>query len=66
MLARASIDLAAAMARLGEDTEFSEEYERLKPRYALIAQIINARHEKNIYRLPNIIGPTKGALRRVF
>lgn len=54
------------MARLGEDTEFSEEYERLKPRYALIAQIINARHEKNIYRLPNIIGPTKGALRRVF
>lgn len=67
MMARASIDLAEAMARLGEDTEFSEEYERLKPRYALIAQIINARHEKHISQeeMARLMGTTKGSITRL-
>ena len=33
---------------LNQDEEFKIEYDRLKPRYDLIAQIINARHEQNI------------------
>lgn len=33
---------------LNHDEEFKNEYDRLKPRYDLIAQIINARHEQKI------------------
>ncbi|MBO6245261.1 MAG: helix-turn-helix transcriptional regulator [Anaerovibrio sp.] len=33
---------------LNQDEEFKIEYDRLKPRYDLIAQIINARHEQKI------------------
>ena len=33
---------------LNQDEEFKNEYDRLKPRYDLIAQIINARHEQKI------------------
>ena len=34
--------------RLMKDEEFKTEYERLKPRYEIIAQIINARSQLNI------------------
>jgi DNA-binding XRE family transcriptional regulator len=34
--------------RLMKDEEFKAEYEKLKPRYELIAQIIDARHQLNI------------------
>ena len=34
--------------RLIKDEEFKAEYERLKPRYELIAQIIDARSQLNI------------------
>lgn len=34
--------------RLMMDDEFKTEYERLKPRYELIAQIIDARNQLNI------------------
>ena len=33
---------------LNQDEDFKNEYDRLKPRYDLIAQIINARHEQKI------------------
>ena len=33
---------------LNQDEEFKNEYDRLKPRYDLIAQIINAKHEQKI------------------
>ena len=31
-----------------QDKEFQEEYERLKPRYEVISQIIDARKEQNL------------------
>lgn len=34
--------------RLMKDEEFKMEYEKLKPRYDLIAQIIDARNQQNI------------------
>ena len=34
--------------RLMKDAEFKTEYEKLKPRYELIAQIIDARNKQNI------------------
>jgi len=34
--------------RLMKDEEFKAEYEKLKPRYELIAQIIDARNQQNI------------------
>ena len=34
--------------RLMKDAEFKVEYERLKPRYDIIVQIINARGQLNI------------------
>ena len=34
--------------RLMKDEEFKMEYERLKPRYEIIAQIINTRSQLNI------------------
>ena len=34
--------------RLMKDEEFKTEYERLKPRYEIIAQIINARSQHKI------------------
>lgn len=35
-------------ARLMKDEEFKAEYEKLKPRYELIAQIIDVRNQLNI------------------
>ena len=45
---RAGISSAEIDMMLNEDSEYKAEYERLKPRYELIAQIIHARNEQKI------------------
>lgn len=47
-MSKASVNAAKVDAILNADAEYRKEHDRLKPRYALIAQIINARHEQNI------------------
>lgn len=42
------VALAAIRAKLMKNADFAAEYERLQPRYALIAQIIAARTEQNM------------------
>ncbi len=45
---KASVNSSEIRERLMKDEEFKNEYDRLQPRYDLIAQIINARHEQRI------------------
>ena len=47
-MSKASISATEINKILNADTEYKQEYDRLKPRYDLIAQIINARQEQNI------------------
>jgi len=52
--------------RLMKDEEFKTEYERLKPRYEIIAQIINARSQLNITQeeLAQRVGTQKSNISR--
>ena len=45
---KASVSTAEINKILNADIEYKQEYDRLKPRYDLIAQIINARQEQKI------------------
>ena len=47
-MSKASVSAAKVRAMLAKDKEYQTEYDRLKPRYALIARLINARKEQNI------------------
>ncbi len=47
-MSKASVSSAAIDKILDENTEYKQEYDRLKPRFDLIAQIINARQEQKI------------------
>jgi len=47
-MSKAGIDFLKVKEDLMKDEEFKAEYERLKPRYEFISQIINARREQNI------------------
>ena len=47
-MTRASAKFDEIHNRLMMDEEFKMEYEKLKPRYDLIAQIIDARNQQNI------------------
>lgn len=47
-MSKASVSATKVRAMLAEDKEYQAEYDRLKPRYALIARLINARKEQNI------------------
>jgi DNA-binding XRE family transcriptional regulator len=53
--------------RLMQDNEFRLEYERLKPRYELIAQIIDARNKLNITQdeLATRVGTQKSNISRL-
>ena len=44
----ASVKFDIIKEKLMKDDEFSKEYEKLKPRYEIISQIIEARAEQNI------------------
>ena len=45
---RAGVKFDEIHSRLMKDEEFKTEYEKLKPRYELIAQIIDTRNQLNI------------------
>lgn len=47
-MSKAGVSAADVRVVLMKDEEFKQEYERLQPRYALIAQLINARQEQKI------------------
>lgn len=47
-MSKASVKFEEVHARLMKCGEFKAEYEKLKPRYDLIAQIIDARNRLNI------------------
>lgn len=47
-MSKAGVKFEDIKARLMKDEEFKAEYEKLKPRYELIAQIIDVRNQLNI------------------
>ena len=47
-MSRASVGFSKVKEDLMKDEEFKSEYEKLKPRYELISEIIKARREQNI------------------
>ncbi len=47
-MSKAGIKFELIKEKLMKDKEFESEYERLKPRYEIISQIIEARKEQNI------------------
>ena len=47
-MSRAGVDFSKVKEDLMKDEEFKDEYEKLKPRYELITEIIKARREQNI------------------
>ncbi|NJD02197.1 MAG: helix-turn-helix transcriptional regulator [Ruminiclostridium sp.] len=47
-MSKAGVKFEDIKAKLMKDEEFKAEYEILKPRYELIAQIIDARNQLNI------------------
>jgi len=47
-MSRASVSPTEIDIMLNEDFDYKVEYERLKPRYELIAQIIHARNDRKI------------------
>ena len=53
--------------QLLQDEEFSKEYEKLKPRYAVISQIIEARKEQNLTQaeLAKRVGTQKSNISRL-
>ncbi len=66
-MGKASVSSAKVREMLAEDKEYREEYERLKPRYALIARLINARKEKNMTQaeMAARMGTTKSNISRL-
>ena len=53
--------------RLLQDEEFSKEYDKLKPRYTVISQIIEARKEQNLTQaeLAKRVGTQKSNISRL-
>ncbi len=47
-MSKASVDFKTVKEMLMQDEEFVQEYEKLKPRYEVIAQIIAIRNEMNM------------------
>jgi DNA-binding XRE family transcriptional regulator len=47
-MSKASVSSSEIRKLLMQDEEYNNEYERLKPRYELIAQIVTARQEQKI------------------
>lgn len=47
-MSKAGVKLSEIREQLLKDKEFKTEYEKLKPRYDFISQIIEARAERNI------------------
>ena len=65
-MSKAGVKFVEVHNRLMKDEEFKVEYEKLKPRYELIAQIIDARKELNITQeeLAQRVGTQKSNISR--
>lgn len=48
VMSKAGMKFEAVKKQLMKDSEFKDEYDKLKPRYEIISQIIEARKEQNI------------------
>lgn len=66
-MSNASISLETVKKSLMEDDQFKTEYDKLKPRYDAIAQIIKARHELRITQaeLAQRVGTQKSNISRL-
>lgn len=66
-MSRAGVSFDSFKKQLLADAEFTEEYERLRPRYEVISQIIEARKEKNMTQeeLAKRIGTQKSNISRL-
>lgn len=65
-MSRAGIPFEEVKRELMKDEEFAREYERLRPRYELIEQIIIARKEQNLTQsdLAKLMGTQKSNISR--
>ena len=66
-MSKASVSFETIKNELMKDEEFKSEYERLKPRYEIISQIINARKEQNMTQeeLAKRVGTQKSNISRL-
>ena len=66
-MSKAGVKFERIKEKLLEEEEFSNEYERLKPRYDIISQFIEARAEKNITQeeLAKMVGTQKSNISRL-
>ena len=66
-MSRLSVPFEEIEAKMLEDEEFRVEYERLRPRYEAIGQIIKARKEQNITQaeLAKRVGTQKSNISRL-
>ncbi len=66
-MSKAGISFDSLKKQLMEDAEFAEEYEKLRPRYEVISQIIEARKEKHMTQedLAKRIGTQKSNISRL-
>lgn len=66
-MSRASIDFSIIKEELMKDNEFKDEYEKLKPRYELVSEVIKARRELNLTQeeLASRIGTQKSNISRL-
>lgn len=66
-MSKAGVKFEKIKEKLLEEEEFGSEYERLKPRYDIISQIIEARAEKNITQdeLAKMMGTQKANISRL-
>jgi len=66
-MSKASVDFSAIKEELMKDNEFKDEYEKLKPRYDLISEVIKARRELNLTQeeLAYRIGTQKSNISRL-
>ncbi|OFI05971.1 transcription factor [Clostridium acetireducens DSM 10703] len=66
-MSRASVNFSIIKEELMKDNEFKDEYEKLKPRYELISEVIKARRELNLTQeeLASRIGTQKSNISRL-
>lgn len=66
-MSRASVDFSIIKEELMKDNEFKDEYEKLKPRYELVSEVIKARRGLNLTQeeLASRIGTQKSNISRL-
>ncbi|QXE19622.1 helix-turn-helix domain-containing protein [Clostridium sp. 001] len=66
-MSKASVDFSVIKEELMKDSEFKEEYNKLKPRYELISEVIKARRELNLTQeeLASRMGTQKSNISRL-